>query len=252
MNIKYIVFDIDDTLANNSHEITERTLAVLEKLRAMGHKIVANTARSAVFAKAFLEQIKPDYAILNGGALIIDKDGKHVFDSQIPVSVLRDMMPELLKISKSVSLQTESILYTNDPSKPRDEKQLFDFENCQFPYPAYKILAYIDDTAAGEKLAIDFGLSCTTYLGGKWRRLNTTEASKRLGTENLLRLTGGKMEDVIFFGDDEGDLESIHAAGVGVIMKNAKEAYKALCKNVTEYTNDEDGVARFLENHFSL
>jgi hydroxymethylpyrimidine pyrophosphatase-like HAD family hydrolase len=35
-------------------------------------------------------------------------------------------------------------------------------------------------------------------------------------------------------------------------MKNADEAHKTDCRTVTEYTNDEDGVARFLAEYFSL
>jgi hydroxymethylpyrimidine pyrophosphatase-like HAD family hydrolase len=41
-------------------------------------------------------------------------------------------------------------------------------------------------------------------------------------------------------------LEAYH----GVIMKNATEKLKKTCKNVTDYPNTEDGVARYLEKLF--
>ena len=41
-------------------------------------------------------------------------------------------------------------------------------------------------------------------------------------------------------------------AGVGVIMKNAKDHLKSEGLTVSEFANDEDGVARFLSNHLGL
>ena len=67
-----------------------------------------------------------------------------------------------------------------------------------------------------------------------------------------MRLLGGKLEDVIAFGDDWGDLEMLQEAGVGVLMKNAKPQLYEKGLRLSEYTNDEDGVARFLAKYFDL
>jgi hydroxymethylpyrimidine pyrophosphatase-like HAD family hydrolase len=65
------------------------------------------------------------------------------------------------------------------------------------------------------------------------------------------------MCEVIAFGDDVGDFEMISEAGVGVLMKNAKpslieEAGKYKNVTVSEYSNDEDGVARFIADYFGF
>ena len=62
----YIIFDMDDTLLNDRRRITPYTLQVLKKLQAMGHKLVINTARSKQFDQDYFDQLRPDYAILNG------------------------------------------------------------------------------------------------------------------------------------------------------------------------------------------
>ena len=53
--MKYIIFDLDDTLLNDRREITPYTLEVLQKLQSMGHKLVYNTARSKDFVQKYFE-----------------------------------------------------------------------------------------------------------------------------------------------------------------------------------------------------
>ena len=60
------------------------------------------------------------------------------------------------------------------------------------------------------------------------------------------------LADVIAFGDDIGDLGMLKEAGVGVLMKNAKDHLKTEEYIISEFTNDEDGVARFLAKYFCL
>ena len=60
------------------------------------------------------------------------------------------------------------------------------------------------------------------------------------------------LADVIAFGDDIGDLGMLKEAGVGVLMKNAKDHLKTEEYIISEFTNDEDGVARFLAKYFGL
>ena len=44
-------------------------------------------------------------------------------------------------------------------------------------------------------------------------------------------------------GDGENDVEFVRDAGLGVAMKNGRDAVKQVAKRVTSLTNAEDGVA---------
>ena len=44
-------------------------------------------------------------------------------------------------------------------------------------------------------------------------------------------------------GDGENDVEFVRDAGLGVAMKNGRDAVKQVAKRVTARTNAEDGVA---------
>ncbi len=250
--MSYIIFDLDDTLLNNKREVTPYTLEVLKRLQAMGHMLVINTARSKAFGQAYLDLIRPDYSILNGGAWILDRDQKEVFKADLDVGTTRAVIGELLQVTENFSVQTEEFLYSNNGSYKGQNSKAFNFAGEHFEFPALKIIAAIEDDAAARAIADQYHLEFTTYLDGVFRRYNRIGATKAMGNRKLLELLGGDLADVIAFGDDFGDIDMLKEAGIGVLMCNAKSYLHDQCKYISKYTNDEDGVARFLEEYFGL
>ena len=250
--MKYIIFDLDDTLLNDRREITPYTLEVLEKVRSMGHKLVCNTARSQSFARKFLDQLQPDYAILNGGAMIIDRDGNAIFSAELDAAVTRQIIQELLKWTDTLSVQTREHFYSHQGQYALQAAIAFDFDKEEFPYPAQKIVASLESAEKARQIAEKYSLAYTTYLDGNFRRYNHPGATKALGNRNLMTLVGGSLNDVIAFGDDLGDLDMLREAGVGVLMKNANPQLHGQTGHISAYTNDEDGVAKFLEAYFAI
>ena len=248
---KFIIFDLDDTLLNDKKEVTSFTLDTLSNLRSMGCYIVINTARSHLYNEVYTQTIKADYTILNGGAAILDKDFNEIYTCAIDKEKVNRLLPELLSVSKSISVQSNDFVYTNSKTFTRFDAKYTDFENYTCQFDAYKIIADISDEDA-ELIANKFNLSYFSYFGGDLKRFNHKNSTKAKANVYLTALLGGSIDDAIVFGDDLGDIEMIREAGVGVIMKNAKESAKALCKTVSEYTNNEDGVARFLISYFGL
>lgn len=250
--MNYIIFDLDDTLLNDERQVSDYTLDILKRLQGMGHKIVINTARSKGYTQEIFDRIRPDYAILNGGALIIDGQERAVFRAQIDQAETLAVIETLLGLTENFSIQTEADLFSNNGSYTGQNAKSFDFAHEKFPYPALKIVAAIQDDRQAAAVAEKFGLEFTTYLGGPFRRYNHVSATKALGNRNLVALTGGRMEDVLAFGDDLGDLDMLREAGVGVLMKNAKPELHDGFAHVSRFTNDQDGVARFLAAYFDL
>ena len=250
--MKYIIFDMDDTLLNDRREISAYSLGVLKKVQAMGHKLVCNTARSKGFNQKFFDQLHPDYAILNGGALIIDKDENVVFRAEVDVPTTQALIRDLLVLTDTVSVQTEDTFYSHKGWHTVQKAVPFDFEQDLFPYPAQKIVVAVESDMQAQALAEKCALAYTTYGDGPFRRYNHIGATKALGNRNLMALVGGTLEDVIAFGDDHGDMEMLREAGVGVLMKNARPQLYGQTSHISEYTNDEDGVAKFLLTYFGM
>ena len=59
-------------------------------------------------------------------------------------------------------------------------------------------------------------------------------------------------KNIIAFGDEHNDLELLDYAGWGVAMQNATNQLKAVANDVTPKTNDEDGLADYLEEFLAL
>ena len=245
MNVKYIVFDLDDTLLNSERKVSDFTLDTLKKLQELGHFLIINTARSKMYAKEYIDLIKPDFSILNGGSLIVDKNKKAIYKNAISKEEIDKIIKQLIIFSSTVSVQTEDVLYSSSEYKAQNAV-VFDFKNSTFNEESFKILVCSENDDAIMKIAEENNLECVSYFGGTWKRLNALNASKWNGILKLLQIINGNINDVITFGDDIGDLEMIEKAPVGVLMKNARDEIKKDTIHISKFTNDEDGVAKFL------
>jgi HAD superfamily hydrolase (TIGR01484 family) len=72
--VKMIIMDLDGTLLTDDKKIPNYTLSILEKCKNNDIRIGIATARSERSAKKFIDLLKPDIMILNGGALAINKE----------------------------------------------------------------------------------------------------------------------------------------------------------------------------------
>ncbi|WP_313468772.1 HAD-IIB family hydrolase, partial [Carnobacterium sp.] len=75
---------------------------------------------------------------------------------------------------------------------------------------------------------------------------------KALGVERVASVYGIKQQDIIAFGDEDNDYEMIQYAGHGVVMQNGIQALKDIANDITEKTNEEDGLALYLEDYLGL
>ena len=249
---KLVIFDLDDTLLNNNSEVSEYTLGILKKLQEMGHIIAFNTARSQMRSEEIYNAVRPDFAIYNGGAQIVDKDGKTVFEAGIDKMVCNDLVPELFALTDRFSYQNADWFYSANEDYKAPDVRFFDFKNEEFPTGAYKIIAFSNNPDCLLPLAEKYDLDFITYFGGPFCRFTKRGVTKAFGNRKLVEMLGAGIDDVIAFGDDTGDLEMLKEAGVGVIMKNAKVELQTEDLTVSDFTNDEDGVARFLAKYFEL
>ena len=76
--------------------------------------------------------------------------------------------------------------------------------------------------------------------------------SKAHGVEFLAKTYKIDRKDIIAFGDEHNDAEMIDYAGLGVVMKNGTDKLKRIADDVTEFDNDHDGVANYLQKALGL
>ena len=76
-------------------------------------------------------------------------------------------------------------------------------------------------------------------------------ASKGNGLRKLMQVLGIPKEAVLVFGDNGNDIDMFHAAGYSAAVGNALPEVQAEADFVCK-TNDEDGVAKFLEEQLLM
>lgn len=242
--MKYIIFDLDDTVLVKG-VASNKTIETFSKCQKLGHKIVINTARSLPYGKKYIEIFNADYAILNGGALIVDRNYRILYENKIDVNNANLIINELIGKSSWISVESTNGFYTNDANYKNQDAKFFDFTK-RFDLDCYKILPMCKDFKYIEDISEKYDLEHTHYLGGNWHRLTKKGVTKWSGIERLLEVTNANVEDTMCFGDDIGDLEMILKANIGVAMSNSVESVLKEAKNITKSVH-EDGVAYFLE-----
>jgi len=74
------------------------------------------------------------------------------------------------------------------------------------------------------------------------------EAVKSKAVTALADHWGVMREDIVAFGDDVNDIELLKFCGIGIAMGNALDETKAVADQSCD-TNDNDGLAKWLEEH---
>ena len=175
-----------------------------------------------------------------------------IFKKVIKAEVVDKLIVDLLKISNNFSIYTENELFNSDPNFHSQGAQFFDFNKNILNKESLKIVGSFKNKKEANEVAAKYDLIYVPYLEGKFGRMNRKDTSKENGNKELMKLLNASLDDAIVFGDDIGDLKMIQEAGIGVLMKNAKDELKEKVKNVSKYTNNEDGVARFLTEFFNI
>lgn len=78
-----------------------------------------------------------------------------------------------------------------------------------------------------------------------------SRATKQQGILTALKALGITPEEATAFGDDLVDIDMLRACGFGVAVSNALPEVKEAADYITA-SNDEDGVAKWLESHTGI
>jgi hypothetical protein len=113
---------------------------------------------------------------------------------------------------------------------------------------ACKIIFYVASAAEAQTVQKTLPEGCIAAATdqGTLVQVSHSEAHKLAAVEYVLEKEAIALADTIAFGDDNNDLSLIEAVGCGVAMGNATAELKAVADHVAP-TNDEGGVAQFLE-----
>ena len=76
------------------------------------------------------------------------------------------------------------------------------------------------------------------------------DVGKLAAIRYICRKKGVSISSVMAFGDNGNDVELLASCGYGVAMKNGSAQAKKAAKYISDYTNNEQGVLRFINSFF--
>jgi Cof subfamily protein (haloacid dehalogenase superfamily) len=262
-NFRMVAFDLDGTLLDPNHQLSERTIATVKEIASQGMLVLLATARMASAVKKHLEKLgTPGLIVAHNGALVKDIKTNQICHHQtLSKSVVTGLLNLLEGEDTIVHFNCDDEIYLTNPN-PYSEvysqeleislNHIFSFKNLE-ENPTTILL--IDKKDVLEKLSRKLFTQfqgevesvLVPWLDNIWRmQLIPPNTSKGKGVLQVAKYFGVKPEEIISFGDNYNDMEMIQSVGLGIAMGNAIPELKQVADFVT-LSNQEDGVALALK-----
>jgi len=261
MPIKMIVTDLDGTLLRNDKTVSDYTLDVFSRVRDKNIKIVFATARSdQAVSRLSATNIKPDALICYGGALV-KVGGSIISRLVIPADVSDSLIDECVKapeiyaiyaIGETAALSNDKEFLSGESGSADWSHYSFNDFSCPLGQSFLKISVRYGSANCLNELAKQYPMcDLMRYSGEDLARFANRDAVKWKALSALLEYTGISFAETAAFGDDFNDIEMLQNCGIGIAMENAIDDAKSAADYICG-TNEEDGVARWLEKHCKI
>lgn len=246
MAIKAIVVDLDRTLLHTDKSISPYTAEVFKKCKQKGITLMVATARPYRTMTQFCDIIDFDAISVTNGARIICGGYRKEY-GLCPESADRILTALKRYPDFRVTLETGEEAYSNKPIEDYGTIISDDLACVARAEGTVKILVSLDAPevldAVKKELTDDLYY---TVANGHLIQIMNKSATKWNGVKEMLEVCNLSAEEAAYFGDDHDDIEPLRMCGVGIAVANAINEAKAAADHVTE-SNDNDGVARFIE-----
>lgn len=261
-----ICLDLDGTLLTDEKTITPYTKQIIQELMKDGHHVMISTGRPYRASEIYYKELGLKTPIVNfNGAFVhhpVDDSFKTIHE------------PLDLTISKEIFSQVKDLNIQNIIAEVKDHvffhyHDEYLIQGFSMGNPLVRSGNLMDNLTEGptsilihaeeqhiptirEHLTNVYAESIEhRRWGAPYPVIEIVKKgiTKAVGVETVSRYLNVEQQHIIAFGDEDNDNEMIKYAGIGVAMGNAIDELKELADTVT-FSNNEDGVARFLEKYF--
>lgn len=260
MKYRLIATDLDGTLLNSEHSISPFTAEILKELDRDGVKVVVATGRSYSSLKPRVHALGLEHPIIcYNGAMI--RNGKD--DSILHHSTLtHEISTLLISIAREFNVHFHGFLdgefhYENESQYSRHYQELSGLDGKRINFDNLQNRRFTKAMFIGEpenlkpiedRIRPILKDQCfIAYSKPTFLEIMNISASKSNALKYLLEQYGIDRSEVLAFGDGLNDEDLLEYAGHGVVMKNGYDSLKEKFE-VSQYTNNEDGVARYLQD----
>lgn len=278
MDLKAIVLDIDGTLLNDKKIISTRTKEKLIEAQRMGIKVILASGRPTKGMLPLAEELRMDqyegYLVSYNGSTVYDaKTKKEIFNQGIPLDLSNEILNHLSAFDVVSMVDEGNYMYVTDAffdiksEVPAGHMNIVEYEVrgvnfmvCEvqdysrvLTRPVNKILVsgnpdylqtHYQSMVAPFSNKITAAFSAPFYFEYTDLGIDKAKALNEVFPE-----MGIQPENMIAFGDGQNDRSIIEYAGLGVAMSNAIPEILDIA-DATTSSNNEDGIADFLDRYF--
>ncbi len=285
-NSKWVIgIDLDGTLLRGRefgehHKVSPLTRRVLEEMDKQGHIVAIDTGRSYFASKGVFTSIGINSPIINFAGAHIHKPMDASF-KEIIEPINNEVIKKILfddinsKDIMAISIDTTTRSYFKSDKLPELKEGLIKSKVRHYPDNEFVDVDELDVTAINivydcnsdgmwsiiDRLQKEYGkhinvvdwISTTAKDMGLFGvEINSASLSKGKALLRLAESLGVPYENTMGIGDSPNDRDLMATPKVGVAMKNARKEIIDLANEVTEHTNTEEGVAKYLIKKFNL
>lgn len=266
---KYLVFmDLDGTLLESDHKhISARTKSTIERLQKQDVKFYIATGRMYELAKITRARLNSEVGMITSNGAVFDgKDGQEVTRLGAKAVELAYQITQVDKLPLMFFTPNKAYFSERIPSFIARDAGNFDES---FGYREIESLADLktveDEITNGVVLSrgnVDeldnartklkaSGLLNVSSSGPNNIEMIPLKTDKGTAVRQIQKEEGIDRNHTFVFGDGMNDVGMMREAKMSVAMGNGLEEVKRLA-NYTTATNEEDGLAKFLEKYFEL
>ncbi len=266
LSVKIMALDLDDTLLREDLTISQRTVKTLQKAASAGIYLTLCSGRTDNAILPFVRQL--EIAGLEQGRFIIAQNGAVIYDLHLRREILyRTVEPEILleanDIASGLGLFPEvynptSVFTSQDNKWTQIDVGLtgLQMEVVQ-DFPALLRQGHPKMVIPGEpevllrlqdELKERIGSRCVIFISKPYfLEIMPYNCGKGEALQWLCNRLAIPLEAAMSFGDSMNDESMIRLAGLSVAMANGLDCIKEQARYVTEFSNNQDGLARFVE-----
>ncbi|MFP5494039.1 Cof-type HAD-IIB family hydrolase [Parvimonas sp. G1641] len=266
---KAVCLDLDGTLLDDNKKISDRSFLLLDNLIENGIEVIIATGRHFYMVSDFLKPLKRDIMVCaNNGAMSRFKESNKLVNVEyVSNCKFLEIYNKALECGMNPYIYVDSFVdgyhlavKDGQPKKSHFEENIVD---KKIAVDSVRYFSQIDVKSLETVLCIAFldqkerideffeyfkdeeDLVKNMYFvpnGKKVLEFQSKKADKWIAITNYLKSKNISLSEVVSFGDEFNDKSMVKNSGMGFAMKNGIEELKSLTKNITEFTNNEDGV----------
>lgn len=244
-----IAVDLDGTLLNSQRMLSARNSAVILKAAELGWTVIISTARPVRTIKLALPATFHCFywAACNGAWLL--KDGRILQRREIPHEMANRLISLLASRQRHFAVEADDLFFTDCAVPPGFIGDFYPLAKLGHR-DACKIIVKVASKDEARSVQEMLPENCVAVItdNGSLVQVSHAHGNKLAAVACALEQEGVALENTIAFGDDNNDISLLEAVGCGVAMGNGTAELKAVADHVG-LTNDEDGVAEFLEEY---